>query len=75
MTFVKIILIILPFCVLNIFFNVGSPKEDTFFDHLHGTTPQTGFDPPLIDDISYEADALSTKPPWLDTSVLNIYQL
>ena len=28
--------------------------------------PQAGFEPPLVDDTSYEADALPTKPPWLD---------
>ena len=27
---------------------------------------QAGFDPPPADDTSYEADALLTKPPWLD---------
>ena len=27
--------------------------------------PQAGFDPPPIDDTSYEADALPTKPPLL----------
>ena len=27
---------------------------------------QAGIDPPLIDDTSYEADALPTKPPRLD---------
>ena len=29
---------------------------------------QAGFDPPPVDDTSYEADALPTKPPWLDFS-------
>ena len=28
--------------------------------------PQVGFEPPLIDDTSYEADAPPTKPPWPD---------
>ena len=28
---------------------------------------QVGFKPPSSDDNSYEADALPTKPPWLDT--------
>ena len=33
---------------------------------------QAGFEPPFPDDISYEADALPTKPPRLD-DFLNIY--
>ena len=28
--------------------------------------PQAGFKPHLVDDTSYEADAIPTKPPWLD---------
>ena len=28
--------------------------------------PQAGFEPPLVDDTSYEAVALPTKPPRLD---------
>ena len=28
--------------------------------------PQTGFEPPLLGDTSYEADALRTKPPRLN---------
>ena len=28
--------------------------------------PQAGFEPPLVDDTSYEADALPTKPPQQD---------
>ena len=29
--------------------------------------PQAGFDPPPVDDTSYEADALPTKPSRLDS--------
>ena len=34
--------------------------------------PQAGFDPPPQDGTSYEADALSTKPPRLDQNRLYI---
>ena len=31
--------------------------------------PQAGFEPPPADDASYEADALLTKPPWLNCTL------
>ena len=32
----------------------------------HINMPEAGFNPPLVDDTPYEADALPTKPPRLD---------
>ena len=36
---------------------------------------QAGFDPPPVDDTSYEADALLTKPPWLDVLKISIISI
>ena len=33
--------------------------------------PQAGFESPLVDDTSYEADALPTKTPRQDTTTQN----
>ena len=33
--------------------------------------PQAGFEPPLVDDTSFEADILPTKPPRQDSTTQN----
>ena len=42
--------------------------SDTYLGRVisHSKVTQAGFEPPLVDDTSYEADALTTKPPRLN---------
>ena len=46
-----------------------------FIQNDYKSWSQAGLEPPLIDDTSYETDALPTKPPWLDNNHNIVFQL
>ena len=45
--------------------SINSPTRFARRGIMDSTMLQVGFEPPPVDDTSYEADALPTKPPWL----------